>query len=130
GMLLARTEPDLSKHQGITYLAFPMDQSGVEVRPLRERTGRGPLTQVFFDEARVSDDAIIGGLDDGWKVANTTLAFERAGLGGGGSGAGGGAFPGKKGRVLDVRAGDLVAGVGRGRAVQPSIFGGSYQMLQ
>jgi alkylation response protein AidB-like acyl-CoA dehydrogenase len=130
GMLLARTDPDLPKHQGITYFAFPMDQSGVEVRPLREMTGRALFSEVFFDEARVSDDAIIGGLNDGWKVANTTLAFERAGLGGGGSGAGGGAFPGKKGRVLEVRAGDLVAGVGRGRAVQPSVFGGSYTMLQ
>jgi alkylation response protein AidB-like acyl-CoA dehydrogenase len=130
GMLLARTDPDLPKHQGITYFAFPMDQPGVEVRPLREMTGRALFSEVFFDEARVSDDAIIGGLNEGWKVANTTLAFERAGLGGGGSGAGGGAFPGKKGRVLQVRAGDLVAGVGRGRAVQPSIFGGSYQMLQ
>ncbi len=130
GMLLARTDPELPKHQGITYFAFPMDQPGVEVRPLREMTGRALFSEVFFDEARVSDDAIIGGLNDGWKVANTTLAFERAGLGGGGSGAGGGAFPGKKGRVLDVRAGDLTTGVGRGRAVQPSVFGGSYQMLQ
>ena len=130
GMLLARTDPELPKHQGITYFAFPMDQAGVEVRPLREMTGRALFSEVFFDEARVSEDAIIGGLNDGWKVANTTLAFERAGLGGGGSGAGGGAFPGKKGRVLDVRAGDLTTGVGRGRAVQPSVFGGSYQMLQ
>jgi alkylation response protein AidB-like acyl-CoA dehydrogenase len=130
GMLLARTDADLPKHQGITYFALPMDQSGVEVRPLREMTGRALFSEVFFDEARVSNDAIIGGLNEGWKVANTTLAFERAGLGGGGSGAGGGAFPGKKGGVLEARAGDLVTGVGRGRAVQPSVFGGSFQVLR
>jgi alkylation response protein AidB-like acyl-CoA dehydrogenase len=130
GMLIARTDADLPKHQGITYFAFPMDQPGVEVRPLREMTGRALFSEVFFDEARVPDDAIIGGLHDGWKVANTTLAFERAGLGGGGSGAGGGGFPGKKGKLLDVRVGDLVAGVGRGRAVQPSVFGGSHGLLQ
>ncbi len=76
------------------------------------------------------DDAIIGGLNNGWAVANTTLAFERAGLGGGGSGAGGGAFPGKKGGVLDARVGDIAEGVGRGRAVQPAAFGGSYERLR
>jgi alkylation response protein AidB-like acyl-CoA dehydrogenase len=130
GMLIARTDVDLPKHQGITYFAFPMDQPGVEVRPLREMTGRALFSEVFFDDARVGDDAIIGGLNNGWKVANTTLAFERAGLGGGGSGAGGGGFPGRKGKLLDVRVGDLVAGVGRGRAVQPSVFGGSYALLQ
>jgi len=130
GMLLARTDVDLPKHQGITYFAFSMDQPGVDVRPLREMTGRALFSEVFFDEARVHSDAIIGGLNNGWKVANTTLAFERAGLGGGGSGAGGGGFPGKKSGLLDRRVGDLVAGVGRGRAVQPSVFSGSYTMLQ
>jgi alkylation response protein AidB-like acyl-CoA dehydrogenase len=130
GMLLARTDPDAPKHTGITYFAFSMDQPGVEVRPLREMTGRALFSEVFMDGARVRDDAIIGGLDKGWAVANTTLAFERAGLGGGGSGAGGGAFPGKKGGMLDKRVGDLAEGVGRGRAVQPSAFGGSYERLR
>ncbi|MEX2256333.1 MAG: acyl-CoA dehydrogenase family protein [Acidimicrobiia bacterium] len=130
GMLIARTDPALPKHQGITYFAFPMDQPGVEVRPLREMTGRALFSEVFFDEARVRDDAIIGGLNNGWKVANTTLAFERAGLGGGGSGAGGGGFPGKKAGLLGQRVGDLAAGVGKGRAVQPSAFGGSFGMLK
>ncbi len=130
GMLLARTDPDAPKHKGITYFALPMDQPGVEVRPLREMTGRALFSEVFFDGARVRDDAIIGGLDNGWAVANTTLAFERAGLGGGGSGAGGGAFPGEKGGVLDTRVGDIAEGVGRGRAVQPSAFGGSFDRLR
>ena len=130
GMLLARTDPDAPKHTGITYFAFSMDQPGVEVRPLREMTGRALFSEVFMDGARVHDDAIIGGLNNGWAVANTTLAFERAGLGGGGSGAGGGAFPGKKGGVLDARVGDIAEGVGRGRAVQPAAFGGSYERLR
>jgi alkylation response protein AidB-like acyl-CoA dehydrogenase len=130
GMLIARTDPGLPKHQGITYFAFPMDQRGVEVRPLREMTGRALFSEVFFDDARVRDDAIIGGLNNGWKVANTTLAYERAGLGGGGGGAGGGGFPGRKAGLLDVRVGDLVAGVGKGRAVQPSAFSASFGTLQ
>jgi alkylation response protein AidB-like acyl-CoA dehydrogenase len=129
GMLLARTDPDAPKHQGISYFAFPMDQPGVDVRPLREMTGRALFSEVFLDGARVSNDALIGGLNKGWAVANTTLAFERAGLGGGGSGAGGAAFPGRKAGVLDTRVGDLVSGVGSGRSVQPSAFGGSFGLF-
>jgi alkylation response protein AidB-like acyl-CoA dehydrogenase len=63
GMLLARTDPDAPKHKGITYFAFPMDQPGVDVRPLREMTGRALFSEVFFDEARVPNDAIIGELN-------------------------------------------------------------------
>jgi alkylation response protein AidB-like acyl-CoA dehydrogenase len=109
GMLLARTDPDAPKHKGITYFALPMDQPGVEVRPLREMTGRSLFSEVFFDDARVPDSARIGGLDEGWIVANTTLANERAGLGAGGSGAGGGALPGRKNGMLDVRVGALAS---------------------
>ena len=127
GMLLARTDPDAPKHKGISYFALPMDQAGVDVRPLREMTGRALFSEVFIDEARVSNDAVIGGLNNGWAVANTTLAFERAGLGGGGSGAGGAAFPGPKTGVLNTRVGDLVKS--SGRSVQPSAFGGSFQLF-
>ena len=84
GMLIARTDTDAPKHQGITYFAIDMDQPGIEVRPLREMTGQALFNEVFLDEARVSNDAVIGGLGAGWAVANTTLAFERASLGGGG----------------------------------------------
>ncbi|MGH9048975.1 MAG: acyl-CoA dehydrogenase family protein, partial [Acidimicrobiia bacterium] len=94
GMLIARTDPDAPKHKGITYFAIEMDQPGVEIRPLREMTGRALFNEVFFDDARVADAARIGGLNEGWAVANTTLANERAGLGSGGSGAVGGAAPG------------------------------------
>ena len=81
GMLLARTNFDAPKHQGITWFAIDMHQPGVEVRPLRELTGRAMFNEVFLSDARVSADAIIGDLNAGWAAANTTLAHERAGLG-------------------------------------------------
>ena len=84
GMLIARTDPEAPKHQGITYFAIDMDQPGIEVRPLREMTGQALFNEVFLDEARVPHDAVIGGLGVGWAVANTTLTVERASLGGGG----------------------------------------------
>ena len=94
GMLIARTNPEVPKHQGITYFAMEMDQPGVEIRPLRELTGRAMFNEVFMTDARVEDAAVIGGLHNGWAVANTTLMFERAGLGAGGSGGGSMASPG------------------------------------
>jgi alkylation response protein AidB-like acyl-CoA dehydrogenase len=60
-----------------------MHQSGVDVRPLREMTGRALFNEVFLSDARVPDAALVGGLHNGWAVANTTLAFERSGLGAG-----------------------------------------------
>ena len=111
GMLLARSDPDVPKHQGISYFAFEMHQPGVEVRPLREMTGRALFNEVFLTDARVADDAMIGGLNKGWAVANTTLAFERAGLGaGGGSESGSLATPGTVAGDLQRRAGDFVSG--------------------
>jgi alkylation response protein AidB-like acyl-CoA dehydrogenase len=85
GMLIARTDPDAVKHAGITYFAIEMDQPGIEVRPLRQITGEAHFAEVFLTDARVSADNIIGGLNNGWNVARTTLANERVGLGGGGS---------------------------------------------
>jgi alkylation response protein AidB-like acyl-CoA dehydrogenase len=109
GMLIARTDPDVPKHQGITYFAFDMHQpEHVEVRPLREMTGRALFNEVFLTDARVNDDAVIGDVNKGWAVANTTLMFERSGLGSGGGGAGGGATPGTIAGDLQKRAGDLV----------------------
>jgi alkylation response protein AidB-like acyl-CoA dehydrogenase len=131
GMLLARTNPDVPKHQGITYFAFDMKQPGVEVRPLREMTGRALFNEVFLNEARVSNAAIIGGTNNGWAVANTTLAFERAGLGaGGGSAAGGAAVPGSLAGDLGRRAGDLVTGRTRGGAGGPGGMAGTARLIQ
>ncbi|MGI8491160.1 MAG: acyl-CoA dehydrogenase family protein, partial [Acidimicrobiales bacterium] len=108
GMLLARTNPDVPKHQGITYFALEMHQPGVEVRPLREMTGQALFNEVFLTDARVSTSAVIGDLHGGWRVANTTLAHERAGLGAGGGGGGGSLTPGSVAGHLDKRAGDFV----------------------
>jgi alkylation response protein AidB-like acyl-CoA dehydrogenase len=108
GMLLARTDPEVPKHQGITYFALPMLQPGVEVRPLREMTGRSLFNEVFLTDARVADGAVIGEVNHGWAVANTTLMNERSGLGsGGGSIMGSGALPGTVAGHLDRRAGDF-----------------------
>jgi alkylation response protein AidB-like acyl-CoA dehydrogenase len=82
GMLLARTDWDVPKHQGITFFAFPMRQPGVEVRPLRQMNGRASFNEVFLSEARVPVDHVVGELHGGWTVAMTTLAHER-GLGAG-----------------------------------------------
>ncbi|HVM55019.1 MAG TPA: acyl-CoA dehydrogenase family protein [Acidimicrobiales bacterium] len=82
GILVARSDPNLPKHRGLTYFAFPMRQPGVEVRPLREMTGRALFNEVFIDGARVAHADVIGDVHDGWKVANTTLMVERAGIGG------------------------------------------------
>jgi alkylation response protein AidB-like acyl-CoA dehydrogenase len=120
GMLIARTNSDVPKHQGITYFAIDMHQPGVDVRPLRELTGRALFNEVFLSDARVPADAMIGGLNNGWAVANTTLAHERAGLGsGGGSSSASAAIPGTVAGQLDTRAGDYVRPSGR-----PSAGGG------
>ncbi len=116
GMLLARTNPTAPKHQGISWFAFSMHQPGVEVRPLKEMTGHTMFSEVFFTDAVVNDDSLIGTVNDGWTVANTTLFHERSGMGaGGGGGAGGGrgqmtyARAGTIASDLERRAGDFVA---------------------
>jgi alkylation response protein AidB-like acyl-CoA dehydrogenase len=124
GMLIARTDPDQPKHQGITWFAFDMHQSGVEIRPLREMTGRALFNEVFLEDARVPDSEIIGGLNNGWAVANTTLMFERAGLGSGGHSATSLATPGTVAGDLDRRAGDFVRGRGDGGGDPVSVLAG------
>jgi alkylation response protein AidB-like acyl-CoA dehydrogenase len=108
GMLIARTNPESPKHQGITWFAFDMHQAGVDVRPLREMTGRALFNEVFLSDARVPDRWVIGGVNNGWAVANTTLTFERGGLSAGASGAPSLANPGTVVGDLPKRAGDFV----------------------
>lgn len=75
--LLARTDPDASKHKGISYLLVPMKQPGVEVRPIVQPDGSAEFNEVFFSEARCPKENVVGGLNNGWQVAMTTLGFER-----------------------------------------------------
>jgi alkylation response protein AidB-like acyl-CoA dehydrogenase len=77
GMLLARTDWDAPKHRGITYFAMPIDQPGVEARPLRQMNGHASFNEVFLTDARVPASNAVGDAGDGWKVALTTLAHER-----------------------------------------------------
>ena len=79
-MLVARTDPDAPKHRGLTYFLMDMEQDGVEVRPLRQITGEAEFNELFMEEARIPHENIVGGENNGWRVAITTLMHERAGL--------------------------------------------------
>lgn len=82
GICLARTNPDVPKHKGITYFLVDMKSPGIDVRPLREITGAELFNEVFFDDCFVPDECVVGEIDGGWRLARTTLANERVSLGG------------------------------------------------
>ncbi len=75
--VLARTDPDVPRHRGLSFLLVPMDQPGIEIRPIRQLTGDAEFNEVFFDGARTSVDHVVGGPGQGWAVAMGTLAVER-----------------------------------------------------
>ena len=76
--VLARTDRDVQpKHRGITYFLMPLRQEGVEIRPIRQVTGTSEFNEVFFDQALAKGTDVVGGVNNGWKVAMGTLAFER-----------------------------------------------------
>jgi len=75
--LLCRTDPDAPQHKGISYLLVPMRQEGIEVRPIPQVDGSAEFNEVFFTNARCPRDAVVGGVNNGWQIAMTTLGFER-----------------------------------------------------
>ena len=94
GELIARTDPEVVKHQGLTAFMLPLDAEGVEVRPIRQMSGGSSFCEVFFNDVRIPDGLRLGNVGDGWKVALTTLGFERdhSESGSGAGSASGGSF--------------------------------------
>jgi alkylation response protein AidB-like acyl-CoA dehydrogenase len=97
GMLVARTDWDAPKHQGLTYFVIDMRQDGVQVLPLRQMNGHASFNQVFFSDAKIPAEWVVGVPNDGWKVAMTTLAHERRAA----PGVTGASPEGRRGRVYD-----------------------------
>jgi alkylation response protein AidB-like acyl-CoA dehydrogenase len=81
GLLLARTDPDVPKHKGLTMFIVPMDAQGVTVRGLRQISGEAEFNEVFFDDVALGADAVVGGVGNGWGTALTVLMFERLTIG-------------------------------------------------
>ncbi|WP_337188128.1 acyl-CoA dehydrogenase family protein [Phenylobacterium sp.] len=100
GLLLARTDWDKPKHAGLSYFVIDMRQPGVEVQPLRQMNGHASFNQVFFTDAEVPQEHLVGQLGGGWAVATTTLMHERRNAGGGGT-SGAAAAEARKGRIYD-----------------------------
>jgi alkylation response protein AidB-like acyl-CoA dehydrogenase len=81
GMLVARTDWDVPKHRGLSFFFLPMKQAGVEVRPIKQITGESHFNEVFIDGARVPADNMLGKVNEGWRVLQTALAYERSIMG-------------------------------------------------
>jgi alkylation response protein AidB-like acyl-CoA dehydrogenase len=85
GILIARTDPDAPKHEGISYFICPMDAPGVDVRPIVEMTGSAMFNEVFLDEVRIPAENLVGDVNRGWGLAKVTLGNERVSLSSGGA---------------------------------------------
>lgn len=84
GILIARTDPDVAKHKGVSYFVCPMDLPGIEIRPITEMTGGHTFNEVFFTDVRIPAANLVGDLHDGWRLAKVTLGNERISLSTGG----------------------------------------------
>ena len=83
GLLVARTDPDVPKHRGLTYFINDMHAPGVDVRPLRQMTGQAEFNEVYLTDVRIPDAHRLGDVGDGWRISLTTLMNERVAIGGG-----------------------------------------------
>ena len=92
GLLLARTDPNVAKHRGLTYFVLDMHSDGVQTRPLRQLTGHAEFNEVYITDVRIPDTFRLGAVGDGWRVAMTTLMNERSALGASGNKRGAGAI--------------------------------------
>jgi alkylation response protein AidB-like acyl-CoA dehydrogenase len=116
GLLLARTNPDIAKHKGLTYFVLDMHAPGVETRPLRQMTGQAEFNEVYMTDARIPDTHRLGAVGNGWGVAMTTLMNERSALGASGSRRGSGTI--KDAVALWASRADLHTPVLRDRLAQ------------
>jgi alkylation response protein AidB-like acyl-CoA dehydrogenase len=110
GLLVARTDPNLPKHRGLSYFVLDMTLPGVEVRPLRQITGQAEFNEVYLTDVLIPSDDLLGSVGEGWRVAITTLANERVAIGGRNSRRGEGAI---RAAVAEFRA---AAAAGRASA--------------
>ncbi len=108
GMLVARTDPELPKHRGLTYFIMDMQARGVEVRPLRQATGEAEFSEVYMTDVRIPDSDRLGERGDGWRISLTTLMNERVAIGGNVLPRNSGAI-GEALRVWQTHPGDVVA---------------------
>lgn len=127
GMLVARNDVDQPKHKGLTYFIIDLDQPGVEIRPIKQMNGAAHFNEVFFNDARVSDNDRISDVNNGWAVTTATLGFERSGLS---EGAVGGirVSAGEKAGLLDKQVGDIIEYVKSSRS-HPDEYGGLFSTL-
>jgi alkylation response protein AidB-like acyl-CoA dehydrogenase len=129
GMLIARTDWDQAKHRGITYFIIDLEQPGVEIRPIKQMNGKAHFSEVFFDEARVSDADRISDINHGWEVASATLRFERSGLSAHGRG-GIQVHPGAPAGNLDRMVGEIIGSTETTAAPEDEAAPGAFASLQ
>jgi alkylation response protein AidB-like acyl-CoA dehydrogenase len=121
GLLVVRTDPNVPKHRGISFFVIPVDQPGIDIRPIRQMNGRTEFNETFFTDAEVSGDDLIGALNGGFAVAMATLGGERAAFAGGGEHLLLRVEAGRKAGNLDRRVGDAILARRHGRSNDPVI---------